>query len=106
MADVIDHLLPRGRQLKSSAHPLVEITVMRQPARSRTLIHFVNLSGHADTAYFAPIEMRDITVELDQPFRRATAVGLNKKLRVAGSRGYYRFTLPRLDHYAVVVLEE
>jgi hypothetical protein len=106
MADVIDHLLPRGRQLKSSAHPLVEITVMRQPARSRTLVHFVNLSGHADTAYFAPIEMRDITVELAQPFRRATAVGLNKKLRLTVVGPYHRFTLPRLDHYAVVVLEE
>ncbi|HYE73943.1 MAG TPA: alpha-amylase family protein, partial [Blastocatellia bacterium] len=30
MADVIDHLLPQGRQLKTNAHPLVEITVMNQ----------------------------------------------------------------------------
>ena len=37
VADVIDRLLPNGRQLKSNAHPLVEMTVMDQPARKRTL---------------------------------------------------------------------
>jgi hypothetical protein len=106
MADVIDWLLPRGRQLRTTAHPLVEITVMRQPSRNRTLIHFVNLTGHADTAYFTPVDMRDVTVELAQPFRRATAVGSNRKLRVATSGQYRRFTLPRLGDYAVVVLED
>jgi hypothetical protein len=30
MRDVIDRLLPAGRQLKSNAHPLVEITFMKQ----------------------------------------------------------------------------
>ncbi len=57
MADVIDQLLSSGRQLRTTAHPLVEITLMKQPARNRTLVHFVNLSGHSDTAYFAPIEI-------------------------------------------------
>ena len=70
MADVIDHLLaPRGgRQLRTNAHPLLEITVMKQPSRNRTLVHFVNVSGHSSTAYFAPIEMRDIHVELAGTF--------------------------------------
>jgi hypothetical protein len=106
MADVVDELLPRGRQLKTSAHPLVEITVMRQPMRNRILVHFVNVSGHADTAYFAPIEMRDIAVEVAQPFRRATAVSLNKKLRVTAAGQHHRFTLPLLKAYDVVVLDE
>jgi len=43
---------------------------------------------------------------LDAPFRRATAVDLKKRLRVAVSGPYHRFTLPRLNDYAVVVLEE
>jgi hypothetical protein len=106
MADVIDHLLPKGRQLKSSAHPLVEITVMQQPSRGRMLLHFVNLSGHADTAYFSPIPMRDIRVELDHPFRRATAVGLDQKLRVTTSGQSRGFTLPLLETYEVIVLDE
>jgi hypothetical protein len=105
MADVIDHLLPQGRQLKTDAHPLVEITVMKQPQRNRTLVHLVNLSGHSDTAYFAPIEMRNITVELGEAFRQATAVSLNQKLDVANSGQRRKFTLPNLKEYEVVVLE-
>jgi hypothetical protein len=105
MADVIDHLLPRGRQLKTTAHPLVEITLMRQPNRNRTLLHFINLSGHSDTAYFAPIEMREIAVELAEDFHRARAMVSGERLRVTRSGAYGRFTLPRLGAYEVVVLE-
>ena len=108
MADVIDHLLaPRGgRQLRTSAHPLLEITVMKQPSRNRTLVHFVNVSGHSSTAYFAPIEMRDIRVELAGTFDNATAIRLDQKLPVtARGNGTSAFTLPRVGEYEVVVLE-
>jgi hypothetical protein len=108
MADVIDHLLaPRGgRQLRTNAHPLLEITVMRQPSRNRTLVHLVNVSGHSSTAYFAPIEMRDVRVELADSFKTATAVRLNQTLTVtAANDGKTTFTLPRVGEYEVVVLE-
>jgi hypothetical protein len=105
MTDVIDQLLPRGRQLKTNAHPLVEITVMRQPQHKRTLVHFVNLSGHSDTAYFAPIEMRDISVSLDKSFTRARVVKANATLPIGNQNGRSTFTLPRLGAYEVVVLE-
>jgi hypothetical protein len=105
IADVVDHLLPQGRQLKTSAHPLVEITVMAQPGRARTLVHFVNLTGHSDTAYFAPVELRDITVELAQEFRRAADVRRGTELPVTGAGRYRRFTLPSLGAYEVVVLD-
>lgn len=105
MTDVIDQLLPRGRQVKSNAHPLVEITVMRQPARNRTLVHFVNLSGHTDTAYHAPIEMRDITVELEQPFARARSMVTNETVAIKTEGSRRTFTLPRVAAYEVVVLE-
>jgi hypothetical protein len=105
MTDLVDHLLPEGRQLKSDAHPLVEITLMRQPARNRMLVHLVNLSGHSDTAYFAPIEMDGVTVQVSREIHRATAVGLNQKLTVTREGAYWRFTLPTLKAYEVVVLE-
>jgi hypothetical protein len=105
LSDLVDHLLPNGRQVKSDAHPLVEITLMRQPSRGRTLVHLVNLSGHSDTAYFTPVEMRDITVQVAEGFRRARAVALGRDLAVAREGGYSRFTLPALKSYEVVVLE-
>ncbi len=105
IADLIDHLLPRGRQLKTNAHPLVEITVMRQPSRGRTLIHFVNMSGHSQSGYFAPIEMRDIRVEIAGEFTKAHSARLGRTLPLSRSGAYAGFTLPELGAYDVVVLE-
>ena len=78
---------------------------MRQPSRKRTEVHFVNLSGHTDTAYFSPIEMHDLAVELDEPFTKARAVGANQAIAVSTKEGRTRFTLPHLAAYEVVVLE-
>jgi hypothetical protein len=103
MTDVIDNLLENGRQLRTDAHPLVEITLMKQG--KRTLVHFVNVSGHSSTAYFAPVPIRDITVEVAMEFARARAVGLDSALEIKreGRRG--KFKLPRLEAYELVVLE-
>jgi hypothetical protein len=108
MADVIDHLLARhgGRQLLTNAHPLLEITVMNQPSRNRTLVHFVNVSGHSSTAYFPPIEMHDIHVELAGTFTTATAIHGDQQLPVTSPKnGVSAFTLPQVGEYDVVVLE-
>ena len=66
----------------SRSHPLVELTVMRQPAKSRTLVHLVNLSGHSQTGYFPPIEMRDIRIELEGTFRLARSAVLGTSLPI------------------------
>lgn len=104
LADLIDHLLPRGRQLRTDAHPLVEISFMRQEARNRTLVHFVNLSGHSDTSWHDPVPMEDIEVTVDGEYHSAAARGAGS-LSVSGSEGATTFRLPRLDGYDVVVLE-
>ena len=82
------------------------MSCQRQPSRKRLLVHFVNLSGHADTAYFAPIEMHHISVELADPFRRATATRLDQELPITTLGQQRRFVLPRLEAYEVVVLDE
>ena len=105
MSDVIDSLLPSGRQIRTDAHPLVEITVMDQPSRGRTLLHLVNGSGHHDTAYFPPIEMRNIRIELAREVKSARAVRLAQSLPVTASGRYRSFTLPSLKAYEVIVIE-
>jgi hypothetical protein len=78
---------------------------MRQQARNRMLLHLVNAGGHGDTAYFAPIEMRDIAVQIAAEFRTARAVSSDRVLAVTRERRYSRFVIPLLKAYEVVVLE-
>ena len=105
VADLIDHLLPNGRQLKSNAHPLVEMTLMNQPKHDRTIVHFVNMSGHSGTAYFSPLPMRDIEVQVEGRFRQARSARLNRTLSLSTAGMYTRFSLPQLEAYDAVVLE-
>ena len=100
--DMLDSLAPR-RQIRTDAHPLVEMTLMRQ--RDRTLLHLINLSGHSQTAYFPPIPMSAIRVQVAGAFRTATAVRAPGPLKLTQNQGYTEFTVPRLNDYELVVLE-
>jgi hypothetical protein len=102
LRDLADHLLPRGRQLKTNAHPLVEMVLMKQ--RDRHLLHFINMSGHSQTAYFDAIPMRGIRVQVAGAFRTARLVGTGKDLGAARSGEYLEFELPVLEQYALVEL--
>ena len=105
VADLVNRLLPGGRQLTTNAHPLVEMTVMSQPERARTLIHLVNGTGHHDTAYFEPLEIRDIRIDLAQDVKRVRAVALDRTLPVTSNGRYRSVTVPRLGAYEVLVVE-
>jgi hypothetical protein len=105
VADVIDRLLPAGRQVTTNAHPLVEMTLMAQPSRGRSLIHLVNGTGHHDTAYFSPLEIRDIRIDLPRDVRRVRAVALDRVLPIEVNGRVRSFTLPRLQAYEVIVVE-
>ena len=105
LSDLIDGLLPRGRQMRTNAHPLVELTLMDQPARNRTLVHLVNGTGHQDTAYFPPVELRDITIELPRDVRTVQAVALGRALPVTSNGRNRTFTLPTLKAYEVLIVE-
>ena len=105
VADVIDRLLPAGRQVTTSAHPLVEMTLMEQPSRRRSLIHLVNGTGHHDTAYFPPLEIRDIRIDLPRDVRRVRAVALNRELPIESNGRRRSFTVPRLQAYEVIIVE-
>jgi len=102
--DLIDDLLPDGRQIRTNAHPMVQMTLQRQARENRTLVHFVNLSGAAQVAYHPPVPMGAIHVEVRGDFAGARAAGSGRDLPVTRSNGYTSFTLPQLDTYDVVVL--
>ena len=100
--DVVDRLLP-ARQLRTNAHPLVEVALMRQGRR--TLLHLVNLSGQSQTGYFPPIPMEAIRVRLAGTYRQARTVRAPGTLQVHPNQGFTELTIPRLADYELVVLE-
>lgn len=102
LRDLIDHLLPRGRQVKTNAHPLVEISLMRQ--KDRHLLHLINISGHSQTGYFDAVPMNDIRVQVAGEFRSAKALRAGKDLTVRRAGDHTEFTLPALGQYELVEL--
>jgi hypothetical protein len=100
--DVIDRLYPK-RQLTTNAHPLVEITLMQQG--DRTLLHLINLSGHSQTGYYAPLKMSDIRIEVAGSFKTATTVRSPRPIATQMREGYTAFTIPELADYELVVLK-
>jgi Hypothetical glycosyl hydrolase 6 len=102
MSDLIDAMLPDGRQLESNAHPLVEITLMRQ--KDRHLVQLVNLSGHSDIGWFDPVRMTNIMVRIKGNFKTGHAAKSGVDINVANEDGYARFTLPTLEEYELIDL--
>jgi hypothetical protein len=100
--DVVAKIVPR-RQLVTDAHPLVEMSLMRQDGR--TLLHLINLSGHSQTGNFAPIPMGPIRVRVAGTFGSAKTVRTAGDLPVSARDGYAEFTIPRLADYELIVLQ-
>mgnify|MGYP000548422746 CR=1 FL=1 len=101
LRDVIARLLPE-RQLLTNAHPLVEMTLMRQA--KRTLLHLVNLSGHSQTGYFGAVPMTEIRIRLLGTFASARLVSSGKTLPLTRGGKYVEFAVPHLGEYELVEL--
>lgn len=118
-SDLIDELLPTGRQIETNAHPLVEISLMHGPRSAgsaevdeKTFIHLVNLTGWTGRNFHAPVPMRDIEVSVMGVYGEAVVLGVgdgtasttSEHLAVSELDGYTTFVLPRLGDYAAVML--
>jgi hypothetical protein len=104
VADVIDHLLPAGRQVTTNAHPLVEMTLIEQPSRGRSLIH---RQWDRASRYGVLPAARDSRHPIDLPrdVRRVRAVALDRELPIESNGRRRSFTLPRLRAWEVIIVE-
>jgi hypothetical protein len=100
--DVVNRLVPE-RQLRTNAHPLVEMTLMHQGAR--TLLHLINMSGHSDTGYYPPLPMKNIRVAVAGSFTDAKTVRHAGVLPIRRQNAYSEIVIPALDDYELVVLQ-
>jgi hypothetical protein len=76
---------------------------MQQGARS--LLHLINLSGHSETGYFAPLKMTGIQIEVAGQFKTATTIRNPHQIPTQMHDGYTVFTVPELTDYELVVLK-
>jgi hypothetical protein len=104
ISDLVDYLMPQGRQLVTKAHPLVETTLMAQPTQNRTLLHLINLSGHSGTAFFDPVPMGPLSFKIKGKYPSALAATTNQPLKLVQEADYTSVVLPRLDEYEVIIL--
>lgn len=102
LRDLISRLMPE-RQIRTNAHPLIEVSLMRQGGR--TLFHLINLSGHSQTGYFSPLPAPDIHIDVKGEFLRARTIRSPATLRTVTKAGRTAFTVPRLTDYELIVLE-
>jgi hypothetical protein len=79
------------------------MTLMRQ--NGRTLLHLINLSGHSQTGYYAPVPMSDIHIQVAGAFKTAKTLRRPASLAVNVDKGYAGFTIPNLSDYELVILE-
>jgi hypothetical protein len=102
LSGLIDRLLPSGRDIRTNARPLVQMSLRRQQGRHH--LHLVNMSGHSGTAYFHPPAMRSIRIEVRGNFARAKAVRADIDLSTRRLDGFTSFELPLLDEYELIEL--
>ena len=103
LTDLLDQLLPSGRQLKTDAHSAVEMVL--QEKSGRLILHLINLSGQTQNNYMDVIPMGPIRFSVRGKFKTAKARDINSVLPLSYTNGSTAFTLPLLKEYEVIVLE-
>ena len=103
LTDLVDQLLPSGRQLKTNAHSSVEMVL--QEKNGRLFLHLINLSGQTQNNYMDAIPMGPIRISVRGKFKTAKARDINAALKLLYKNDHTEFTLPSLKEYEVIVLE-
>lgn len=106
LVGLLNQLLPADAALlQSDAHPLVEVVLRRQPHTGRTLLHLINLTGHAGTAYHPPFRHGPIRIKLKGTFSRAYAHRAAQALALDHQPTSATLTVSQLEDYEVVSLD-
>lgn len=108
MREQVNALLP-VRPLHTTAPRTVEITVWRQPAPERTVLHFANRTTAAttcDTRHIAAIiPVHGLEVALPQPYPGCRVSARQTQVHGREQDGQLTITLERLEAYAAAVIE-
>jgi len=111
-----EHQLLLGNAVRRLAEPVltidgapecVEVTLRRQPARKRLLVHLVNFTGEMTRPLRRVLPAREVRIALRRVPRATKAMGLVHRQELGWHRADegITITLPFLGEYEVVVVE-
>lgn len=108
IAELVDRFAPRPPVLLQAPRQL-EVSIHRQPAHGRTVVHVVNFSGHQGTAYHEPVAAHGVRVgvrcEPGEQAGRVWEAVTGTTLGPMIDSGYVWAELPPVRHFAAVVFE-
>jgi hypothetical protein len=102
--DIVDSLLPDGRQIRSNAHPSIEMVLMSQPDKRRAILHLINCSGQSQDGFFQPIPFESMDIDVMGSFSTARARVAGEDLKIVEREGRSTLRLPMLRGYEAIVL--
>jgi hypothetical protein len=102
--ELIDYFLENKRQVVTDAHPLVEISLMKNSDQNVMLLHLINNTGqlHGSSDKLLPIQRMNFKVRGE--FKKiywSEGKSITSKI----DRGYTSFVVDRLDAYGFVVMK-
>ncbi|MBN2349791.1 MAG: beta-galactosidase [Bacteroidales bacterium] len=102
--ELTDYLLEDSRQVITDAHPLVEISLMKNTDKNVLLLHMINNTGQLHGSHSQLIPLVDMNFNIRGEFKKVyTAEGTMLKSEI--KNGYTNFTVKRLEAYELVVME-
>lgn len=102
--ELIDHLINRERELITDAHPLVEISWMKNTDLNVHLLHLINNTGQLHGSNNILIPLQNMTFKVKGNYKKAYTIS-GKNLSAKIENGYTVFTVPTLNAYDLVVIE-
>src|SRR5690606_4600947 len=99
-----DHLIDGRRQVITDAHPLVEISLMKNTNKNVLLLHLVNNTAQLHGAGNRLIPLRSMTFSVKGEYEKVYLAS-GKVLTSKMENGYTSFGLDRLEEYELVVME-
>ena len=106
MVQYIDHLMP-DRQVVVKAPRCLEVTVWRQTAPERMIIHLANRTAlaHDMPRIHEIVPLRDIVIEFESPHPSAHVTCRGAEINAEVNANNVRVHIDKLDVYAAVVIE-
>jgi hypothetical protein len=102
--ELIDHLTKGERQVITDAHPLVEISLMRNTDQGALLLHLINNTGQLHGANDTLIPLSNMNFKIKGEFKKVSWPD-GKLITSKIEKGYTSFVVDRLDAYTFVVFK-